>query len=97
MLSENAILWSALSILLMPLLSYVIIFFFGRKLPRQGDWVGVGLLGLTLVQALRIFVTFWRIGDPQFRVEGVVKWIDVGSFQPMRASLWTAPRPSCSW
>lgn len=81
MLSENAILWSALSILLLPLLSYVIIFFFGKKLPRQGDWVGVGLLFLSWIQALRIFVTFWRHGDAQWRVEGSVPWIDTGSVQ----------------
>jgi len=80
LLSENSILWSALSILLMPLLSYVIIFFFGKKLPRKGDWVGVGLLFATWIQALRIFVTFWRHGDPQFRVEGAVRWLDLGDF-----------------
>ncbi len=80
MLSENAILWSALSILLLPLLSYAIIFFFGKKLPRKGDWVGVTLLFASWIQALRIFVTFWRHGDPQFRVEGAVRWLDLGEF-----------------
>ncbi len=80
MLSENSILWTALSILLLPLLSYVIIFFFGKKLPRKGDWVGVTLLFASWIQALRIFVTFWRHGDPQFRVEGAVRWLDLGRF-----------------
>jgi len=80
LLSENGILWTALSILLLPLLSYVIIFFFGKKLPRKGDWVGVGLLFVTWVQALRIFATFWRHGDPQWRVEGVIPWLKVGDF-----------------
>jgi NADH-quinone oxidoreductase subunit L len=79
-MSENAILLNALSILLLPLLSYVIIFFFGKKLPRKGDWVGVGLLGLSWIQAIRIFITFWRNGDPHFRVEGAVRWLDLGDF-----------------
>jgi NADH-quinone oxidoreductase subunit L len=80
LLSENTILWTALSILLLPLLSYLIIFFFGKKLPRKGDWVGVGILFLTWIQALRIFVTFWSHGDPQWRVEASVPWLEVGDF-----------------
>jgi len=80
LLSENSILWTALSILLLPLLSYAIIFFFGKKLPRKGDWVGVSLLFLSWVQALRIFYTFWRTGDPQWRVEGSIPWLRVGDF-----------------
>jgi len=51
-MSEHAIIYSALAILLLPLLSYVILFFFGKKLPRKGDWVGVGLLGTTWLLAL---------------------------------------------
>ncbi|HPF36712.1 MAG TPA: NADH-quinone oxidoreductase subunit L [Candidatus Krumholzibacteria bacterium] len=80
MLSENSILWTALSILLLPLLSYAIIFFFGKKLPRKGDWVGVSLLFVSWVQALRIFFAFWQKGDPQWRVEGSVPWLKVGDF-----------------
>jgi NADH-quinone oxidoreductase subunit L len=79
-MSENAILWSALSILLLPLLSYVIIFFFGKMLPRKGDWVGVTLLGATLVQAVRIFVHFWQMGDSHLRYEGGIRWLDLGTF-----------------
>ncbi len=79
-MSEHAILWTALSILLLPMLSYVIIFFFGKMLPRKGDWVGVTLLGATLVQAVRIFVHFWQMGDSQLRYEGGFRWLDLGQF-----------------
>ncbi|MCP4144381.1 MAG: NADH-quinone oxidoreductase subunit L [bacterium] len=79
-MSEHAILWTALSVLLLPMLSYVIIFFFGKMLPRKGDWVGVTLLGATLVQAVRIFVHFWQMGDSQLRYEGGFRWLDLGQF-----------------
>jgi len=80
-MSENAVLWSALSILVLPLLSYAILFFFGRKLPRKGDWVAVGLLGISWIQALRIFHHFWRVADPGLRLQASVPWVDLGSFR----------------
>ncbi len=57
-MSDTAILYSALAILVLPLLSYVITFFFGKKLPRQGDFVGVMFMGVAWLQAIRIFITF---------------------------------------
>ncbi len=79
-MSENAILLSALSILVLPLLSYAVLFFLGKKLPRRGDWVGVGLLGISWIQALRIFVHFWRVADPGYRLQAGVTWLDLGQF-----------------
>jgi len=80
-LSETGILYSALAILALPLLSYVITFFFGKKLPRQGDFVGVSFMGVALFLAIRIFITFWRIGDPTYRVEKAFTWLDLGGFR----------------
>jgi len=80
-MSDNAILYSALAILGLPLLSYVLTFFFGKKLPRQGDWIGVGFMGVAELLAIRIFIAFWQIGDPSFRIEGAFTWIDLGGFK----------------
>ncbi len=80
-MSDNAILYSALAILGLPLLSYALIFFFGKMLPRKGDWIGVGLMGVAELLAIRVFIAFWKIGDPTHRVEGAFNWIDVGGFQ----------------
>jgi len=80
-MSDNAILYSALAILVLPLLSYAVTFFFGKKLPRKGDFVGVGLMGIALLLSIRIFVAFWQIGDPAYRVEGAVTWLDLGGFR----------------
>ena len=80
-MSDNAILYSALAILALPILSYALIFFFGKKLPRQGDWIGVGFMGIAELLAIRIFIAFWKIGDPTHRVEGAFTWIDLGGFR----------------
>jgi len=79
-LSETGILYSALAILVLPLLSYVITFFFGKKLPRQGDFVGVTFMGISWLLAIAIFVTFWKMGDPSYRLERAVTWLDIGGF-----------------
>ncbi len=80
-MSDNAILYSALAILGLPLLSYVLIFFFGKKLPRQGDFIGVGFMGIAQLLAIRIFIAFWKIGDPSYRVEKAFTWLDIGGFR----------------
>jgi NADH-quinone oxidoreductase subunit L len=79
-MTEQGVLYHALAILLLPLLSYAILFFFGKKLPRKGDWVGVSLLATSWVLAVRIFLHFWQTGDPGYRVEGMVRWLDLGKF-----------------
>ena len=80
-MSDTAILYTALAILGLPLLSYVLTFFLGKKLPRKGDWIGVTLMGVAELLAIRIFLAFWRIGDPSHRVEGSFTWIDLGGFK----------------
>ncbi len=79
-MSDNAILTSALIILGLPLLSYVLTFFFGKKLPRKGDFIGVTFMGAAWLLAIRIFLTFWKIADPSYRVEASFTWIDLGGF-----------------
>ncbi len=80
-MSDTAILYSALAILGLPLLSYALTFFFGKKLPRKGDWIGVTLMGVAEFLAIRIFLAFWKIGDPTHRVEASFSWIDLGGFR----------------
>ena len=80
-MSESAILTTALVILGLPILSYAIIFFFGKRLPRQGDWVGVGLMAIAEFLSLRIFLHFWQVNDPAYRIEGSFTWVDLGRFQ----------------
>jgi NADH-quinone oxidoreductase subunit L len=80
-MSDNAILVAAVVILGLPLLSYVVTFFLGNKLPRRGDFIGVGLLGVCEVLAIAIFAHFWRLADPSHRIEGQFTWLDIGNFK----------------
>ncbi len=67
-------------VLLLPLLSFVILIFFNRRLPRRGDFVGVGILGTAFALSLYIF---WQVivqaYDPAFRVAWDFTWIDLGN------------------
>ncbi len=80
-MSDSAILITALTILGLPILSYALTFFFGNKLPRRGDWIGVTLLGVCELLSLRIFFHFWKIADPSYRVEANITWVDLGVFK----------------
>ncbi len=66
-------------VLLLPLLSFVILIFFNRRLPRRGDFVGVGILGTAFAISLYIFWTvIVQAYDPAFRVAWDFTWIDLG-------------------
>lgn len=72
---------TALAILLLPLASYVLLFFLGERLPHRGDWLAIGILGVTWLLALRIFAHFWAIGDPSHAIEQSWNWFTIGRFQ----------------
>ncbi|NTV08651.1 MAG: NADH-quinone oxidoreductase subunit L, partial [Chlorobium limicola] len=70
----------SIAVLLLPLLSFVILIFFNKRLPRRGDFIGVGILGTTFALSLYIF---WSVVvqayDPAFRVAWDFTWIDLGN------------------
>ncbi|NTW56461.1 MAG: NADH-quinone oxidoreductase subunit L [Chlorobiaceae bacterium] len=67
-------------VLLLPLLSFVILIFFNKRLPRRGDFVGVGILGTAFAIS---FYMFWTVVvqtyDPAFRLAWDFTWIDFGN------------------
>jgi NADH-quinone oxidoreductase subunit L len=67
-------------VLLLPLLSFVVLIFFNRRLPRMGDFVGVGMLGTAFAIACYIFWTvIVQHYDPAFRVAWDFTWLDLGN------------------
>ena len=58
---ENPMISFPLLILFLPLLSFLILIFFGKRLPRQGDWVAVGSIVFTFLLAVYLFSTEWAI------------------------------------
>ncbi|MEI6692685.1 MAG: NADH-quinone oxidoreductase subunit L [Chlorobium sp.] len=66
-------------VLLLPLLSFVILIFFNRRLPRRGDFLGVGILGTAFAISAYIFWTvIVQTYDPAFKVAWDFTWIDLG-------------------
>ncbi|WP_299702008.1 NADH-quinone oxidoreductase subunit L [uncultured Pontibacter sp.] len=47
-------------VLLLPLLAFAVLYLAGRKLPRHGDWLGIGATGLAFVLSLYLFAQTWN-------------------------------------
>ena len=66
-------------VLLLPLLSFVLLIFFNRRLPRNGDFLAVGFLGATFAISAWIFWNVIVVGyDPAFKLVWNFNWIDFG-------------------
>ncbi|MFC1477481.1 NADH-quinone oxidoreductase subunit L [candidate division KSB1 bacterium] len=68
----------ALIVWLLPLAAFVVQIFFGKRLPRQGDWVVVGAMFIGLLISLGIFFTLMLEYNPDFREYLPVSWITIG-------------------
>ena len=71
----------SLFILFLPLLAFVIQIFFGKKLPRQGDWVSILAIMTSLVLATIMFFSMISSYDPNFKEEASFTWFDMGEFK----------------
>ena len=78
---ENTMITLSLLILFLPLLSFTILIFFGKKLPRQGDWVAVGSIVITFFLALYLFIQMILEYDPGFSLGSSFSWIDLDAFK----------------
>ena len=77
---ENTFIIYSLFILFLPLVAFVIQIFFGKRLPREGDWVSIGAISITLILAIIMFVKMHLTGDPEFKHEASFVWLDMGAF-----------------
>ncbi|MDZ7361848.1 MAG: NADH-quinone oxidoreductase subunit L [candidate division KSB1 bacterium] len=75
---ENTILTQAIIILLLPLSAFVIQIFFGKRLPRQGDWLPTSAMFISLILAILIFGRVLAHYDPAFKINRTFDWIKVG-------------------
>ncbi len=67
--------------LILPLIAFAVQIFYGKHLPRQGDVVSIGAVGLSLTIALAMLIMSFIIYDPEFQNEHVFNWINIGEFQ----------------
>jgi NADH-quinone oxidoreductase subunit L len=66
---DNMLIKYSILILFLPLLAFIIQIFFGKKLPRQGDWVSIFAIVTTLVLALIMFVNMIIEYNPNLRMK----------------------------
>lgn len=72
------LLYLALIIWLLPLLTFIIQVFFGNRLPGKGRWVLIGAIFIDLALALVIFGNVISQYNPNFRKEIQFDWIAIG-------------------
>lgn len=81
MITGNILTDFGLFILFLPLAAFLILIFAGKKLPRQGDWVAIGAVLLTLVLSFGLLLNMFINADPNFKYETSFMWMDLGSFK----------------
>lgn len=64
-------------IVLSPVLAFVINAFFGRKLPRNGDWLATFSIFISFIFSLRIFLDFTGTFATDYYIHKVFTWFDV--------------------
>ncbi|NOY53717.1 MAG: NADH-quinone oxidoreductase subunit L [Deltaproteobacteria bacterium] len=65
-------------VLLLPLSAFVVQLFFGKRLPRGGDWISTTAILGGFVLSLLTAVDVLSYGDPNFHYEVSVPWIAFG-------------------
>ena len=80
-MTENIFIDYSLLILFLPLVSFLILVFTGKRLPRQGDWVGIGAILTTLALSISMFVSMLIEYEPGFSHEASFSWINLSAFQ----------------
>ena len=64
-------------IFLSPVIAFVILAFFGRKLPRQGDWLATLSIFISFIFSLRIFLDFTGTFATDYYIHKVFTWFDI--------------------
>ena len=47
----------SITILLLPLLGFLLMIFFGKRLPRQGDWLSTGIISIAFISSLYLLIS----------------------------------------
>jgi NADH-quinone oxidoreductase subunit L len=77
-MTPDTILTLAVVILLLPLLGFTVLIFFNKRLPRQGDWLGTGILFIALALSIAVFVV--KLTQyPGETIQGTFSWVNFGN------------------
>lgn len=67
-------------ILLLPLAAFTVQILIGQKLPRKGDWLSTGAIGVSLLLSIVTLVQVVGAFDPAYKQHWSWPWIDIGGF-----------------
>jgi len=70
----------ALYILLAPLVAFALVRFFGKKLPRGGDWISLTAIWSGLAGSLYMLVDHISHFDPAYSITSSTDWLIFGNF-----------------
>ncbi len=71
----------------LPLASFFITIFFGKRLPRKGDWLCLATIATALLMSICIFVEVFRAYDPNFRYHFTFPWLSIGDRFALNAGI----------
>ncbi len=66
-------------VLLLPLVSFAVQIFLSGKLPRQGDFIAAGFLGIAFALSLYIASSVVGAFNPDFKLQWQFTWVDFGN------------------
>ncbi len=73
-------------VLLVPMFSFLVLSFFGKKLPRSGDWFATTLIFINLLFSLFILYSLTSLGSYEFNVE----WFNLGENKVLGLTSFSA-------
>ncbi len=88
-MSPETILTLAAAVLLLPLAGFVLLIFFNKRLPRQGDWLGTSILFAALAASVTILIGKLT-AYPEETLRWTFTWVDFGTmpfFGPLSIQL----------
>jgi NADH-quinone oxidoreductase subunit L len=72
---------AALVCLLVPLAAFIVQLFFGKRLPRDGDFVSIAAIGTVFATAIWVFIQVVIKGAPGYSWSFVFNWLHLQEFQ----------------
>jgi NADH-quinone oxidoreductase subunit L len=76
-----------LLVVALPLAGFLAVGLFGRRLPRQGDWLATGLVGASLALAVNIFVDITTRHDPLAGARASAGWLNLGPAETLGVGI----------
>ncbi|HEY6952119.1 MAG TPA: NADH-quinone oxidoreductase subunit L [Bacteroidota bacterium] len=87
-MAQETLITLSLAVLLLPLFNFVLLIFFSRRLPRQGDWIATSLLFVSL--ALSAVILYTKLNSfHDETIQATFTWVNFGTVPGIGPFSWT--------